>query len=91
MAGEQETSIDEGIATARATPTRKGSFLIKRKTWPDRMRAKLKAVSQELQRRMHCASCAVGKWLGYVVFMRMGGVTCHDKGDRIQGGTRFIH
>jgi group II intron reverse transcriptase/maturase len=47
--------------------SRMGRFLIKRKTRPDRMRAKLKAVSQELERRMHCASSAVGKWLGYVV------------------------
>src|SRR5205823_6974185 len=33
--------------------SRKGGFLIKRKTRRDRMRAKLKAVSQEMRRRMH--------------------------------------
>src|ERR1700739_3941313 len=47
--------------------SRKGKFLIKRKTRPDRMRAKLKAVSQELRRRMHHANPGVGKWLGHVV------------------------
>src|SRR5256886_8448452 len=47
--------------------SRKGSFLIKRKTRPDRMRAKLQAVSQELRRRMNLPLADVGKWLGYVV------------------------
>jgi RNA-directed DNA polymerase len=47
--------------------SRKGSFLIKRKTRPDRMRAKLQAVSQELRRRMHLPLADVGKWLGHVV------------------------
>jgi hypothetical protein len=47
--------------------SRKGRFLVKRRTRRDRMQAKLKAVSQELRRRMHDATPAVGKWLGYVV------------------------
>jgi RNA-directed DNA polymerase len=47
--------------------SRKGGFLIKRKTRPDRMRAKLQAVSQELRRRMHLPLADVGKWLGHVV------------------------
>ena len=47
--------------------SRKGSFLIKRKTRRDRMRAKLKAVNQEMRQRMHCTVQAVGKWLKYVV------------------------
>jgi RNA-directed DNA polymerase len=47
--------------------SRNGGFLIKRKTRRDRMRAKLKAVHQEMRQRMHCTVQAVGKWLGYVV------------------------
>src|SRR5437016_1723755 len=47
--------------------SRKGGFLIKRKTRRDRMRAKLKAVSQEMRQRMHHSLPSVGKWLGHVV------------------------
>ncbi|MGA8364689.1 MAG: group II intron reverse transcriptase/maturase [Solirubrobacteraceae bacterium] len=47
--------------------SRKGGFLIKRKTRRDRMRAKLKAVSQELRRRMHQPPDEVGNWLRHVV------------------------
>ena len=47
--------------------SRKGGFLIKRKTRRDRMRAKLKAVNQEMRRRMHHSLPSVGKWLGHVV------------------------
>src|SRR3984893_405024 len=47
--------------------SRKGGFLIKRKTRRDRMRAKLNAVSQEMRRRMHHSLPSVGKWLGHVV------------------------
>jgi RNA-directed DNA polymerase len=47
--------------------SRKGHFLLKRKTRRDRMRAKLVAVSEELRRRMHWPVHKVGKWLGYVV------------------------
>jgi group II intron reverse transcriptase/maturase len=47
--------------------SRRGGFLIKRKTRRDRMRAKLKAVSQEMRRRMHHSLPSVGKWLGHVV------------------------
>src|SRR6195952_2795537 len=43
--------------------SRRGGFLIKRKTRRDRMRAKLKAVSQEMRRRMHHSLPSVGKWL----------------------------
>jgi RNA-directed DNA polymerase len=47
--------------------SRKGHFLLKRKTRRDRMRAKLVAVSEQLRRRMHWPVHKVGKWLGYVV------------------------
>jgi RNA-directed DNA polymerase len=47
--------------------SRRGKFLIKRKTRRDRMRAKLQAVKEELRRRMHQPIPVVGKWLGRVV------------------------
>jgi group II intron reverse transcriptase/maturase len=46
---------------------RRGKFLVKRKTRRDRMRAKLKMISEELRRRMHWPTPQVGKWLGHVV------------------------
>jgi group II intron reverse transcriptase/maturase len=46
---------------------RRGGFLLKRKTRRDRMRAKLKAVKEELWRRMHESIGQVGTWLGQVV------------------------
>jgi len=47
--------------------SRRGKFQIKRKTRPDRMRAKLQAIKQELRRRMHQPIPVQGKWLGQVV------------------------
>jgi RNA-directed DNA polymerase len=47
--------------------SRKGKFLLKRKTRRDRMRAKLVAVTAELRQRMHQPIQVVGKWLGHVV------------------------
>ena len=47
--------------------TRSGKFQIKRKTRPDRMRAKLKMLKREMWRRMHQSIPAQGKWLWYVV------------------------
>ena len=47
--------------------SRTGKFLIKRRTRRDRMRAKLKAVSMELRRRMHWPIHEIGEWLSYVV------------------------
>jgi RNA-directed DNA polymerase len=47
--------------------SRRGYFLLKRKSRRDRMRARLKAIKQELQRRMHLPIPAQGKWLGQVV------------------------
>ena len=47
--------------------TRAGKFQIKRKTWRDRMRAKLKMIKAEMWRRMHQPIPAQGKWLGRVV------------------------
>ena len=47
--------------------SRKGKFLLRRKTRADRMRAKLKAIKQELRRRMHQPIPKQGEWLGQVV------------------------
>jgi group II intron reverse transcriptase/maturase len=47
--------------------SRRGNFLIKRKSRRDRMRAKLQAIKQELRRRVHQPIPAQGKWLRQVV------------------------
>src|SRR5262249_4663565 len=43
--------------------SRRGKFQVKRKSRRDRMRAKLQAIKQELQRRMHQPIPEQGKWL----------------------------
>jgi group II intron reverse transcriptase/maturase len=47
--------------------SRKGSFLIKRKTRQDRMMAKLLELKEEMRRRMHWPISEQGKWLKQVV------------------------
>jgi hypothetical protein len=47
--------------------SRRGGFLVKRKTRRDRMRAKLLEIKMELQRRMHQPIPEQGKWLKQVV------------------------
>jgi hypothetical protein len=47
--------------------SRRGTFLIKRKSRRDRMRAKLKEIKTELRRRMHQSIPVQGKWLRQVV------------------------
>jgi RNA-directed DNA polymerase len=47
--------------------SRRGKFLLKRKTRRDRLRAKLKQVKDVLRRRMHQPIPEVGTWLGQVV------------------------
>ena len=47
--------------------SRRGKFQVKRKSRPDRMRAKLKAIKQELRRRMHQPIPEQGRWLKQVV------------------------
>ncbi len=47
--------------------SRAGKFLVKRKSRRDRMRAKLKEVKTELQRRMHQPLPEQGRWLKQVV------------------------
>jgi len=50
-----------------SSKSRRGKFQIKRKSRPDRMRAKLQAVKQELRRRMHQPIPRQGQWLKQVV------------------------
>jgi RNA-directed DNA polymerase len=47
--------------------TRAGRFQIKRKTRPDRMRAKLKMIKEEMWQRMHQPIPDQGRWLGRIV------------------------
>lgn len=47
--------------------SRRGRFLVKRKTWRDRMRAKLREIKEVLRRRMHQPIPVQGKWLRQVV------------------------
>jgi group II intron reverse transcriptase/maturase len=47
--------------------SRKGKFLVKRKSRGDRMQTKLKEIKQELRRRMHQPIPEQGKWLRQVV------------------------
>ena len=47
--------------------SRKGRFLLKRKSRRDRMRAKLSEIKEELRRRMHQPIPEQGRWLAQVV------------------------
>jgi len=47
--------------------SRSGGFQLKRKSRGDRMRAKLKAIKEELRRRRHEPIPEQGRWLGQVV------------------------
>jgi group II intron reverse transcriptase/maturase len=47
--------------------SRRGKFLVKRKTRRDRMRAKLRMIKEDMRRRMHWLIPDQGKWLRHVV------------------------
>ncbi len=47
--------------------SRQGKFLIKRTSRGDRVRAKLKAIKEELRKRMHQSTLEMGQWLKQVV------------------------
>ena len=47
--------------------SRRGKFLVKRRTQRSRMRAKLKEIKEELRRRMHQPIPEQGRWLAQVV------------------------
>src|SRR5258708_6406691 len=64
--GKPETFTFLGF-TFICSKTRRGKFQIKRKSRRDRMRAKLKAIKQELRRSMHQPIPQQGRWLQQVV------------------------
>jgi len=64
--GKPETFNFLGF-TFICSKSRRGKFLIKRKSRRDRMRAKLQAIKQELRRRMHQPIPHQGKWLTQVI------------------------
>ena len=47
--------------------SRRGTFLVRRKSRRDRMRAKLRGIKEELRRRMHRPIPETGRWLAQVV------------------------
>lgn len=47
--------------------TRRGKFIVLRRTTAGRMRIKLASIKQELRRRLHDPPCAVGRWLASVL------------------------
>ncbi|MBU6298153.1 MAG: group II intron reverse transcriptase/maturase [Alphaproteobacteria bacterium] len=64
--GKPETFTFLGF-TLLCGQSRKGHFLLKRKSRCDRMRVKLQKIKQELRRRMHQPIPEQGKWLKRVV------------------------
>jgi RNA-directed DNA polymerase len=64
--GKPETFTFLGF-THIAGQSQKGRFLLIRKTRRDRLRAKLKAIKEELHQRMHDSIPQQGKWLRQVV------------------------
>jgi len=64
--GKPETFNFLGF-THIAGQTQKGWFQLLRKTRRDRMRAKLRAIKEELRRRMHDSIAQQGQWLRQVV------------------------
>ena len=64
--GKPETFDFLGF-TLVCSKSRRGRFLLKRRTRRDRMKAKLQEVSNELRRRMHQSIPEQGRWLKQVV------------------------
>jgi RNA-directed DNA polymerase len=62
--GEPETFNFLGFVSSKS---RRGHFLIKRKTRRDRMQAKLQEVKKELRERMHQPIPKQGQWLKQIV------------------------
>lgn len=65
-AGKPETFNFLGF-THFCSTTRKGKFVVKRRTMRKRMQAKLKAIKAELRRRMHTSLPQQGQWLRSVL------------------------
>ena len=68
--------------------TQKGRFCLIRKTRRDRMRAKLKAIKDELRRRMHDSIPGQGEWLRQVV---QGYFAYHAVPTNLQSLSSFRH
>lgn len=64
--GKPETFNFLGFTHA-CDKTRKGQFIVLRRTMAKRMRAKLAALKKELRRRMHDPVRETGRWLGQVL------------------------
>lgn len=64
--GKPETFNFLGFTHA-CDKTKKGKFIVLRRTMAKRMRAKLRSLKEELRRRMHEAVSDVGRWLGQVL------------------------
>jgi hypothetical protein len=64
--GRPETFNFQGF-TFICGKSRRGAFLLHRKTRGDRMRAKLQEIKQQLRKRMHNTIPQQGKWLRSVV------------------------
>jgi len=65
--GKPETFAFLGFTFICGKSRKGGRFQLRRKTRGDRMRAKLKSIKVELQRRMHWPISRQGKWLGQLV------------------------
>jgi group II intron reverse transcriptase/maturase len=64
--GKPETFNFLGF-TFLCSVSRRGAFLLKRKTRTDRLRAKLREIKEELRRRMHQSIPEQGRWLAQVI------------------------
>jgi group II intron reverse transcriptase/maturase len=64
--GKPETFDFLGF-TFLCSVSRRGAFLLKRKTRADRLRAKLREIKEELRRRMHQSIPEQGRWLAQVI------------------------
>ena len=68
--------------------TRRGRFLVKRKSRRDRQRAKLKEIKEELRRRMHQPLPEQGRWLAQVV---RGYFAYHAVPTNVSALNAFLH
>ena len=68
--------------------TRRGRFIVKRKSRRDRQRAKLKEIKEELRRRMHQPIPEQGQWLAQVV---RGYFAYHAVPTNVSALNAFLH
>ena len=82
-AGRPETFAFLGF-THICAKTKRGRFKLKRITSPERMRAKLHAVNDELKRRRHLPVPEQGQWLGSVVRGHLAYYAVPDNTDAVR-------